>query len=109
MISSAAPKSDRDDRPTGAAAPTPVRACCCKVLMVSKGAKISLLHPAASALARLFLTPLTHAASLWAARDGATAARILLVAVVRAGAFVAGGDWRLGGRKDWLLPDAPWR
>lgn len=47
---------DKGDEPA-------VLECCCKVLIVSKGAKMSFEQPAASALAKLFLIPLTHAAS----------------------------------------------
>jgi hypothetical protein len=39
------------------------REYCCKVLMVSKGAKMIFEEAAAMTLARLFFMPLTHAAS----------------------------------------------
>mmetsp|Transcript_17051 Transcript_17051/g.35182 ORF Transcript_17051/g.35182 Transcript_17051/m.35182 type:complete len:97 (-) Transcript_17051:160-450(-) len=43
--------------------PPETKAACCIVLMVSNGANNNLEQPAARPLARLFLKPLTHAAS----------------------------------------------
>lgn len=78
--------------------------CCCNVLMVSNGARISLEHPAAKALARLFLTPLSHAASGFN-----TGTAVFERAILSTGLIVEiSGRWRRGrGRNDVLLELVP--
>lgn len=62
-------------------------------MIVSKGANIILEHPAASALAIEFLTPLTHAAS-----D---------LALIDESFVVDSGTYRLRGKNDGLLALLP--
>jgi hypothetical protein len=80
--------------------------CCCNVLMVSKGANISLEHPAARALAMEFLTPLTQAASERGVDDNACD----VVLIFRPFGLVTDKDaclLRCCGRNEGLLEHAP--